>query len=299
MAEVNFTVKPDALAVIRNTVIEANFDECKAALTEMMRPYQTLVVTEDGIAAAKNDRARIRKVAAGIDEMRKTVKRTYNEPLKAFEDKCKELISICEDGSGNLDRQVKEYEEREADAKIARLRAVYDAAEDEEAKEYCPWEKAYNAKWRNKGYDEDAAKGEIANALLMTREDLETIRTMEPQDVPYLLGYYEETHDLSAVIRKSSALKARREEAQRRAEEAARMAREEERRKRDEAAQSANTAAAEKSKVVYVPSETAATNEPEELPEPLDFRVWATKDQLMALKAFLKSNGIRYGRVPG
>jgi hypothetical protein len=30
----------------------------------------------------------------------------------------------------------------------------------------------------------------------------------------------------------------------------------------------------------------------------VDFRVWATEEQLQALGQYMKSNGIRYGKVP-
>ena len=118
MREISFEVKQDGLSLIQHTQIEANFDEVKAALTEMVEPYKTMVVTEDGIAAAKADRAKLRKIATRIEEVRKTVKKAYQEPLTAFENKCKELVSVITDGSDNLDKQVKQYEEKTADEKI-------------------------------------------------------------------------------------------------------------------------------------------------------------------------------------
>ncbi len=287
MADVAFEVKQDALAVIQNTVIEANFDECKAALTEMMKPYQSMIVTEDGIAAAKNDRARIRKVAGGIDEMRRTVKRAYSEPLKAFEDKCRELIAICDDGASNLDRQVKAFEDAEAGAKIERIRAHYDASPFAEEKEYIPWSALFNPKWGNKGYSEDGAKEEIDAALDRARADIAVIRTMDAQDVPYLLDIYKQTRDLGKVVVKQNQLKEAREREEKRKAEL-----EQKRLAQIEEGQEQNRKDAERSETVYVPS---AQSEQEEAQEVV-FKVWATERQLMSLKGFLRANGIKYGR---
>jgi CRISPR/Cas system-associated endoribonuclease Cas2 len=84
LSEVSFEVKQDVLAKIQNSVIEANFDECKAALTEMIQPYASLIVTEDGLAAAKADRAKIRKVEAHIGDMRIDIKKAYMKPYDEF-----------------------------------------------------------------------------------------------------------------------------------------------------------------------------------------------------------------------
>lgn len=46
------------------------------------------------------------------------------------------------------------------------------------------------------------------------------------------------------------------------------------------------------------PQETAQGNDNDAPVMQLDFRAWVTHAQLMALKEFLKTNNIRYGRVP-
>ena len=111
MSEFSFEVRQDALDLVRSADIQANFDECKAALNEMMGPYKSLVIMEADLPQAKADRARIRRVAARIDEARKEVKRVYSEPLKQFEDKCKELTAICAEADSNIDTQVKAFEQ--------------------------------------------------------------------------------------------------------------------------------------------------------------------------------------------
>lgn len=291
--EVNFEVAQEALAVVRNTEITANFDEVKAALTEMVAPYTKVIVTEDGIADAKKDRARIRKVADRIDEMRKTVKKAYTEPLTAFEAKCKELTAICAEGSSNLDAQVKAFEKREADEKLTKLREEYESYGQQETREYCPWERIVNPKWGNKGFAFEAAVGEIHYALDETADNLLSIRTMGGEDTAYLLDYYKDCRDIGRVMRKAGELKeAREREERRRVEEEARRARMEEARR---IAEQAAAKAVEQREEAEEPFETD-----EKLREELvtvSFRVTCTKVQLAALGAFMKENGIRFGRA--
>lgn len=298
MPEVEFEVKQDALLVIRNTVIEANFEEVKAALTEMIAPYQSMIVTEDGIAAAKTDRARIRKVANGIEDMRKTVGREYKKPLSDFEAKCKELVAICDDGAGNLDGQIKAYEEREKQEKFAKLRADYDDHANEEIQTYCPWERIFNEKWGNKGYDLEKCREEIGEAIAGTVNDLETIRSTGGQDVPYLLDVYKQTRDLGAVMRKASELKARREAEEKRKAELDAALRAAKENKAPRVFDAADPDAFAKAKPGDVISFDGAAKSAEDEIVTVDFRVECSKRQLASLKGFLRANGIKYGRVP-
>ena len=285
---VSFTVKPEALAIIRDLSIEANFDECKAALTEKMEPYKALVVTEDGIAEAKADRAKIRKVASQIDEMRKSVKRAYSEPLTIFEARCKELMAICDEGSGNLDGQIKAFEERERAEKVETLHAYFTETIPADVVDFLTWERVFDARWGNKTFSEDEAKAAITEAINRCWHDIIAIRGFGSADVAVLLDYYKQTHDLSATLTKKREIDAMR------AAEAARAA-----------------AASEK-------AETAKGTEPEAKPQSntvekasipaapvssdvfaVEFRVIATREQLAALKEFLVRNGIKYGKVTG
>lgn len=283
MSSVSFEVKQDALALVKNTVIEANFDECAAALKEMIEPYKTLIVSEDGIAAAKSDRAKIRKVSSSIDEMRKTVKKAYQEPLKAFEDKCKALVAIVDDGAANLDSQIKAFEDAEKAEKLEKLHSEYIAMTNDETELYCPWECVVNDKWANKTFAYDAAVDEIKSALEQTINDLAAIRDLGGDDTPYLLDVYKQTHGLSAVVRKASELKT--------------MRANEEARKREAAERAAREAAAieQAAKAAHAPVVEADAEAPQTVT--VDFRVTCTRTQLKDLGEYMKLRGIHYGRI--
>lgn len=288
MSEVNFVVDQAALDLVENTKIRANFAECKEALADMIAPYTKMVVTEDGISAAKADRAKIRKVATRIDDTRKAVKKAYSAPLAAFEAECKELIAICEEGSNNLDRQVREFEDRERQEKIAAIRKTYEELADEEVRPYISWERVENPKWGNKGYAIEDAQEDVRKAIDDTRKDLEAIRAFGGENTTYLLDFYRQTHDLRAVTQKNLDLVAAKEAEQRRREQ-------------EEAARREAEIMRKSVRTETIAEEDRMEEEVgEEASEPLltvDFRVWATREQLTELGQYMKANGIKYGRA--
>jgi ElaB/YqjD/DUF883 family membrane-anchored ribosome-binding protein len=78
-------------------VIEFNFDEIKAALTEKLTEYSNLVVTEETVPGCKSSQKELSTIRRKLDDYRKEVKKEVKKPIDAFEDQCKELIGMVED----------------------------------------------------------------------------------------------------------------------------------------------------------------------------------------------------------
>ena len=74
----DFLVKTDLGAFPQS--IDFNFEEIKSELEEKLIKYKNLVVTEDGIKAAKADKAKLNKLAAAIEDKRKESIRRSNLP---------------------------------------------------------------------------------------------------------------------------------------------------------------------------------------------------------------------------
>ena len=223
MAELNFVVDQNALQTVKNTVITANFDEMKKALTEFAEPYKSVIVSEDAIGVAKSDRARIRSISKHIDDYRKLIKNVYSEPLKVFESKCKELTAICDEASGNIDRQVKAYEEKRKEEKLFLLRDYFDNAQKSmKHPEYISWEFVYNEKWGNVTYSVDTAHKDIDNACMSIDRDVDQIIALSSDFQVALLDNYKNTHDVFGTFQmqeRLAAQKLREEQRQRELEE--------------------------------------------------------------------------------
>lgn len=293
MQQIEFTVDNTALATVKDIVINANFDEVEAALKEMVAPYASMIVTEDAIADAKSDRAKLRKVRTSIDDYRKSVEKAYKQPVEVFKSRVKPLLEICDTGIENLDSQVKSYEAAQKQAKIGGLRDYF-IANAGEAGEFITFEQIINPKWENNGFSVEDAQKEIDAEISKTMDSVSAIRSIGNEFVPSLLQEYARCHDLVSVLRINQQLIDRKA-----AEEQRKAAESERERLKREAEQRAFEAAAMAVHPETAPadvSEAAAPAAPEVLT--VDFRVWATQEQLNDLKAFLTGNGIRYGRVP-
>ena len=78
----DFLVKTDLGAFPQS--IDFNFEEIKSELEEKLIKYKNLVVTEDGIKAAKADKAKLNKLAAAIEDKRKEIKPCYFHTVSSF-----------------------------------------------------------------------------------------------------------------------------------------------------------------------------------------------------------------------
>ena len=106
--------------------LEFNFEDLKSALAERMELYRGLVVTEDGIKAAKQDRADLNKLREAIEAKRKEVKKACMAPYTEFEGRVKELVQLVDAPIAAIDGQLKEYEEKRRADKRAEIRFAID-----------------------------------------------------------------------------------------------------------------------------------------------------------------------------
>lgn len=305
MNEFSFEVNQQALDVVRNAKLQANFEECKVALTEMLAPYKTMIIQEADLPQAKADRARIRKVASRIDEARKEVKRIYTEPLKQFEERCKELTAICGEADANIDRQVKAFDQRRKDEKVAELRSFFNGKVGE-ASEFLHFDAIFNPRWENVTYSVEAAHSDILREISSCISAVNAIRTIHSPFETTLLDLYRQNHNLAECMNKHEQLLRLREI-------------EEKRKEAQEQFEAAQKAAAERQALEsssvqeqVKDAEQRETDTPEDTPvigvdlaeKPaetiftLDFRVHVKKDQMLALKKFLTDAGIKYEPVP-
>ena len=299
LGELELRVDQEALAAVQQLRIPANFEEVGAVLKEKLVPYSTLIVTPDTIPDAKAARANVNRLRSNIDEYRKTVKKLLSAPAAEFEANCKPLIAMCDEAAGNIDSQVKAFERREKDQKIASLRIFFNEKIGEDIR-FLSFEDIQNPKWENKTYSEEAAQKDIISAITTVRASLGAIHSLHSPFEAVLIDQYLKTRDLAACMQQNEKLIAEQERLEKireQKEAAARAA------ATEKAAQTTASVAEVVGAEREAKQQGAAAQEQQpapELPEinVIDFRVWATQAQLMALREFLLDHGIKYGRVP-
>lgn len=219
MSQMEFEIRTD-LSCLNPQQIETNFEAVKEWLEEELRPYTTMVVTEESLAESKNARARIRKVKDGINAQKIAAKKQWMEPFAEFENQCKVLMGLCDESTENIDSQCKEFDRRRKQAKLNELQAFFESEiEGSEAKDYLKWDDVLNSRWANSSYKLGDAQKEIQSAIETCCEDLDFIRNLNSEFELLMLDVYRETHDLKKALAKQAALKALREAQERRERE--------------------------------------------------------------------------------
>lgn len=294
MNDIQFEVMTD-LAVLNPQHIETNFEAVDAYLTEAMEPYTALVVTEDSIGDAKKTLASLRKLRDGINAQKIAVKREWMKPYTEYEDKAKQLMSRVDKGIANIDGQVKDYDARRKEQKMAELKAFFmDVCAEKCVADFLSWDSMKNAKWANASYSIEAAEDEIAGVIDLTATDVDYIRGSNSPFTAAMLDEYRRSHNLREALAVEKRLQALQEaEERKKSERVAETFRGEE----DAAdAQDANLTAQEPQAPQFI-----RPIEEDEPPKPklydLAFKVKVTMQQAHALKAFFVEQGIEYHKI--
>jgi hypothetical protein len=276
--------------------LDFNFEEVKAWLSENLSVYRNMVVTEDAIAAAKTDKAKIRKISSAISEQRIAVKKRYLEPYQVFEANMKELSGMCDEASKNIDDQLKKFEEQRKAQKRNDLLAFY---QTQNAPAWLTFERIENPRWMNVTFSMDEAHKEITEKVSAINADIESISGFDAEFADEMLLEYKRTLNFSGAIQRGNELRRMKQEREQRraAQEASERAKSAEREESEH-----RLAAAEKAARTEQEAREHASSDEPELEEPqiqvLDFRVHVTQEQKIALRDWLKENKIRVTRVP-
>ena len=288
METLEFVMQTD-LATALPAVLEFNFEDLKKALAERMELYRGLVVTEDGIKAAKQDRADLNKLREAIEAKRKEVKKACMAPYTEFEGRVKELVQLVDAPIAAIDGQLKEYEEKRRADKRAEIAAIYEETVGE-LKGILPFERLWRDEWYNTAWSMKKIREAIVAAEGKVASDLEVLSTVESEFSEAVRLKYLEALDLNAALAERARLQ----------ERAAKLREYEEQRRRAAEAEAANVPEAERAEAAAKDAgqaEAAPAMGAEETVYLLRFECQLTRSQAMELSAWLKDRNISYRRI--
>ena len=305
MNDIQFEVMTD-LAVMNPQHIETNFEAVDAYLTEAMEPYTQLVVTEDSIGDAKKTLAALRKLKDGINAQKIAVKREWMKPYTEYEDKAKLLMSRVDAGIANIDGQVKDYDTRRKEQKMADLKSTFEfEAGRYRVEEYLDWNLIRNPKWANASFSVEDAENEISGIITDTAKDIDYITGIGSPFEAAMLEEYRKCRDLRTVLALELRLKARQEaEERKKAEKVAETFQEAQEESDGDVANVETSSGASATFPVRGEGYSQQFIRPIEEDEPpkpklydLAFAVKVTMQQAHALKAFFAEQGIEYHKI--
>lgn len=216
-----------------------NYDELKEGLQNYLSRFEGLVVTEDMIKSAEADRAAINKTRDAIKRARIDIKK---RAFDAFEQKAKELETMCDKASEGIAAQLRQFEQKRQEEKqkaVAEIvaevinRTCADdvpMAQSDYWRTFCNsnWNRSKGA-WKNSGTSLDSIQKELEAEVARVQKDAATLQSFvesEPIDIrtvahdkfyaafnlaetlDYLKGYKEEQKRIAAAKAAEDARKA-------------------------------------------------------------------------------------------
>ena len=261
-----------------------NYEELKGQLVAALENYKDRIYTEETISEAKKDRANLNKLAAAIDTRRKEMKARYLAPYEEFEAQAVELTGLVKQQAAEIDAQVKAFDEARRAEKQEHIRTMYAAVMGDLA-ELVPYERLHNPRWLNVTYSMSTIEEEIVEKAEDIRAALASIDGLGLADdmAAHVKRVYLERLDLAAALAEKD-----------------RIERERQALAAYEATTKGEPEKATEQQTEALPPEPAKEEPTTAVPAmyTVDFRVWATAEQLAALKTFLVDNGVKYGKVP-
>ena len=259
----------------------ANYEPLKAWALEQVSAYKGLIVEEDGIASAKTDCAKLRKIAKNASDYRISIKKEHEAKIAKTMEQLKEITDIFNGAAADIDAQVKEFDEKRKEEKHAAIGKIY-ADNIQDMERFLPLQKIWNEKWMNKGYGLDAITKEIKTAVESAQDSIKTIQLLGTKYESQMISAYLVNFQMTDALKKKSELEQIDAEMERR-----RKAQEEaEQRKAEEE--------------IREQEEPKAQEEIPQFEEPkyrLAFEVYGTHEKLTALVDYLRASGMEYKRI--
>jgi hypothetical protein len=257
--------------------VKFNYEDIKNWLITKTKEYKDVVYTPETITLARQDRATLNKVSSAINDEKKRIKNELLKPYVDFENKCKELMAIVDDASKTIDKQVKEFEEKEQNAKKEQIKAVFDAYIGD-YKDLILFDLIFNPRWLNKTYTMKKIEEEINHLVVKTSDDMKVLKGQINDEVilkqvqAFYFSHIADPDCLSGSLKYGMNVI-------------------ESNRKLEELKQQQ-----ESKKELQAPNIVQPASTQEQL-QVIDFRVWVTQEQKMKIRDFLIQNNIKYGKV--
>lgn len=257
-----------------------NYEELKTALSVELEKYKGLVVTENQITEAKSTRAKLNKVKEAIEDRRKELKKEYLKPYEIVEKQAKELVGMIDEVSSNIANQIKEFEEKEKEAKKIQIANLWVKL----GYNKITVDKIWNEKWLNKTFALSNIKEEMQAQIDDIEGDLNAIKELcgeDKQKCLTLQSKYLRTLDFQQVLSEYNA----------ETEAAKKIIAEE---KAVKAEQEPITVVSEEPQ-----EEVEVQTEVQEAIYEIKFAVIGTEKQIKALSQFMFDNNIKFEILKG
>lgn len=274
--------------------IDFNFEELKKELSAQLDKYKNIAYTEETMKIATEDRAKLNKLAKAINDRKIEIHKEWDKPYSEFEGKIKIILSMINEPLTLIDKQVKDFEQKQKDDKRAEIEEFFNTKVGDFV-DLIKLDNIFNEKWLNKTYKMSTIQTDIEHIFAKTTSDLTVIdgqikdETVCKQVKAFYFNNISNSSVLSLSLQEGMKIiesnKKLEELQQKKAESSQNIVQNVTKSEENVTKSEENLQKTDKS----LQNNTEITQ--------IDFRVWATQKQLMLLKEFLINNNIKYGRV--
>ena len=254
-----------------------NFEELKAELTEKVSMYETMVYTDDQIRLAKEDRANLNKLKKALNDERIRREKEYMVPFNAFKSQVNEIISIIDKPVAVIDLRVKEFEDKQKQAKLEQIKEFFVKCNFHDFR----FEQIFDEKWLNSSVSMKSIEEAICAKGEQIATDLATLSNL-PEFGFEAVEVYKSTLDINRAIAEAQKMS-----------QIAKAKAEHERLKAEAEAKAQEQAPAFEA-CMNKPEEVEVTDKPKTW---VKFAALLTVDQAMELKKFFDDRLIEFKAV--
>lgn len=164
-----------------------NYEDLKAELEQKCKEYENLVYTEDQIKMAKEDKAKLNKLKAALNNERIQRQNEWNAPFAEFKAKVDDLISIIDKPVAMIDKQVKEYNKQQEDAKREKIREVWDNLDGKP--DWLNLEGCFSNGWLLKSCSMSKVKACMEEIIATSNRDVATLEQLPEYNFEAIAAY--------------------------------------------------------------------------------------------------------------
>lgn len=278
--------------------IKWNYEEIKQYAIEKAEEYKSIAYTDSDAAAMKKDRADINRFINALDAERKNKKQEYMAPYMVFEKQVKDALLPLREAADVIAQGLNEIEQQYRNEKLEKMQVLYQKYAGD-LQDLVPFPKTVREEYYKRAFTDKKLEQAYIDLFDKIREDLAALEELPERFCNKAALKYVESFNLSEALREGKRL----EEIEKAMEERQRKQAEERQRREAEAAvqeESEKSIPSEETSDAK-PTETVMSDRTEAQVQEevmcLDFRVWGTRQQLMALRNYLIENGIQFGKV--
>lgn len=176
--------------------ITFNYEELKQELTDKVSMYETLVYTDEQIKEAKEDKANLNKLKKALNDERIALEKKYMQPFNLFKMQVAEIIGIIDKPIAVIDKQVKEFEQKERDEKLEAIKELFASVGFQP---FVNLEMIFDNKWLNKTFSMKKVEDAMKERMFQIGNDVKTLNDL-PEFGFEALEIYKITLDINMAL---------------------------------------------------------------------------------------------------